>query len=350
MALTRTNLVGTQSGTAIGTASFTTGSASTTAGQLLVVIAGAVTGTTNAAANMTMADSLSNTYTSRTTLDDAWASDDGCIAVWTAPVTNAGSTTWTVDSGADSNDIYFVIVFMYDQADQTGLGAATANNTNIAGSGPDGVVTMTLGSAPASTSEVIGVWLCDFIGGGVGGVLQGSGYTEQYDVKTTAHAGIEVETRTGSTSTTCDVQDIDVNGGSLLAAMALAFEVKYLAPSAPDAPAAPLAEQRGNAAYVSWTAPAANGSAITDYVIQYSENGGAYSTFSDGTSTAVFVTVTGLNPNSSYTFKVKATNGVGDSSYSSASNAVVPYEQTELARWSDNTIASWSDGGERTWG
>ena len=47
---------------------------------------------------------------------------------------------------------------------------------------------------------------------------------------------------------------------------------------------------------LSWTAPVANGgSAITDYVVEYSTNGGSsWSTFADGTSTVTSATVTGL--------------------------------------------------------
>jgi trimeric autotransporter adhesin len=79
-------------------------------------------------------------------------------------------------------------------------------------------------------------------------------------------------------------------------------------------------------AAVSWTAPASNGgSAITDYVIQYSSNSGSsWTTFSDGTSTSTSATVTGLTIGTAYVFRVAAVNVVGTGSYSTASASFTP--------------------------
>jgi predicted phage tail protein len=74
-----------------------------------------------------------------------------------------------------------------------------------------------------------------------------------------------------------------------------------------------------------WTAPASNGGAvITDYVIQYSDNGSTWEPFADGLSASTSATVTGLANGTSYTFRVAATNNVGTGSYSAASAAVIP--------------------------
>ncbi|WP_157266618.1 fibronectin type III domain-containing protein [Azohydromonas aeria] len=63
---------------------------------------------------------------------------------------------------------------------------------------------------------------------------------------------------------------------------------------------------------LTWTAPTANGSAITDYVIQYRVTGsGSWTTFADGTSTTTSATVTGLTASTSYDYQVAAVNGVG---------------------------------------
>ena len=76
---------------------------------------------------------------------------------------------------------------------------------------------------------------------------------------------------------------------------------------------------------MTWNAPASNGAAITDYVVQYSSNSGStWSTFSDSTSTTASATVTGLTNGTSYTFQVSATNSIGTGSYSTASSAVTP--------------------------
>jgi titin len=77
---------------------------------------------------------------------------------------------------------------------------------------------------------------------------------------------------------------------------------------------------------LSWTAPANNGgSAITDYTIQYSSNGGSsWSTFPRSASIATAATVTGLSNGTSYLFQVAAVNIVGAGSRSSSSSAVTP--------------------------
>ena len=64
---------------------------------------------------------------------------------------------------------------------------------------------------------------------------------------------------------------------------------------------------------LTWTAPTSTGgAAITDYAVQYSSNSGTtWSTFADGTSTATSATVTGLSNDTSYIFRVSATNAAG---------------------------------------
>lgn len=62
---------------------------------------------------------------------------------------------------------------------------------------------------------------------------------------------------------------------------------------------------------LAWTAPFNGMASISDYVIEYSTDNAAWSTFSDGTSTAVTTTVTGLSNNTPYWFRVSATNSTG---------------------------------------
>jgi len=86
-------------------------------------------------------------------------------------------------------------------------------------------------------------------------------------------------------------------------------------------PAAPtnLSGTAGNGQVVlSWTSPSGNGgSAITDYTVQYSSNGGTrWTSFSDETSTATTATVTGLSNGTSYVFQVAAVNDAGTGAFS----------------------------------
>ena len=96
----------------------------------------------------------------------------------------------------------------------------------------------------------------------------------------------------------------------------------------PGAPTSVSASDPGTDGYalVSWSAPASNGgSAITDYIVQYSSNNGStWTTFSDGTSTSTSATVTGLTLNTAYVFRVAAINIVGTGSYSTASASFTP--------------------------
>ena len=79
-----------------------------------------------------------------------------------------------------------------------------------------------------------------------------------------------------------------------------------------------------------WNAPASNGGApITDYVVQFSSDGGStWTTFSrDGTpynGTNAVALVTGLTNGTAYVFRVAAVNSVGTGPYTAASSAVTP--------------------------
>jgi len=87
----------------------------------------------------------------------------------------------------------------------------------------------------------------------------------------------------------------------------------------PGAPTAVSAVGGNGQAVVSFTAPASNGgSAVTSYTVTSSPGG---ITKTGGSSP---ITVTGLTNGTAYTFSVIATNGVGNSVSSSASNSVTP--------------------------
>jgi hypothetical protein len=71
---------------------------------------------------------------------------------------------------------------------------------------------------------------------------------------------------------------------------------------------------------LSWTAPTAGDSEITDYIIQYSTDDSTWSTFDDGTSTSTTATVTCLTNDTTYYFRVAAVNSSGTGDFSSSSS------------------------------
>jgi hypothetical protein len=106
--------------------------------------------------------------------------------------------------------------------------------------------------------------------------------------------------------------------------MNIYYWIDYTA-TAPGEPSNVVADPGDGLAIVSWNAPTLTGGApITSYTVQYSLNGGSWTTF--GTSTSTSLMVTGLNNGSenNYTFKVAATNSAGTGSYSTASSSVSP--------------------------
>jgi hypothetical protein len=93
--------------------------------------------------------------------------------------------------------------------------------------------------------------------------------------------------------------------------------VYVIKPPSPDAPSGLSATAGDGQIGLSWTEPSDNGSAITDYVIEYKSGSGSYQTFADGVSTTASGTVTGLTNGVAYTFRVSAVNVIGTSSPSS---------------------------------
>jgi len=103
--------------------------------------------------------------------------------------------------------------------------------------------------------------------------------------------------------------------------------------SVPAAPTGVFALSSDGLLAVTWAAPstcwncatAVGGASITDYLIEYSSDGGLnWSTFSDGTSATAAVIVTGLSNGVGYVFRVSAVSSAGTGPASVASAAVKP--------------------------
>lgn len=113
--------------------------------------------------------------------------------------------------------------------------------------------------------------------------------------------------------------------------------VTALAATAPGAVASPTAAPGAASGEIvlTWNAPAANGSPITNYLIEYSTDGGAtWTTYTRAASTATSATLTGLVPGGNYSFRVKAVNAIGTAAASTSSSPVaatlVSYDPAKL--------------------
>jgi hypothetical protein len=92
----------------------------------------------------------------------------------------------------------------------------------------------------------------------------------------------------------------------------------YSVRSVPDAPSNLIAIPGDEEVILTWDAPYAGGSIITDYVVEYKDNEDIeWIVFTDGVSATTGATVTGLTNGILYDFRVKAENNVGFSAYSS---------------------------------
>ena len=92
-----------------------------------------------------------------------------------------------------------------------------------------------------------------------------------------------------------------------------------------------LAAVSGDArASLNWSAPTSDGgSAVTDYVVEFSTNTGtAWSVFDDGVSTATSATVTDLLNSTQYVFRLSAVNSAATGASSVASASVTPTSTT----------------------
>lgn len=103
---------------------------------------------------------------------------------------------------------------------------------------------------------------------------------------------------------------------------------------------------------IGWTAPSSDrGSAITDYVIQYSVNSGVtWFVYDDAVSSSLSASITGLMNDTTYVFRVAAINAYGTGLFSNSSTGlttkaatvpdkvsgllIYPYDQSSYLEWS----------------
>lgn len=270
------------------------------------------------------------------------------VLSWTAPASNGaaisnymyqtssnGGSTWGAAVSAGSNGTTVTVtgltngtsyVFRVAAVNAAGTGSYSgASSAAVPATVPSQVGTVT---PTAGTEQVSLAWSSPSNGGSAitDYIVQwssdgGSTWTTFADSISTATSAT-VTGLTNATSYVFRVAAVNAMGtGTYSGASTLSTPFTFA--SAPDSVTATAGVVQVS---LSWNAPNVNGSAITSYTYQFSTNGGT--TWSSGVntgSTSTSATVTGLTANTTYVFRVAATNGAGLGSYSTASNSVVPY-------------------------
>lgn len=223
MALTYTNRINSAVTGKYGLAAYTTSAFTPSNASLLCVVAAGMDspGTTPnlQGTDLTIADSLTSTWTSRaaTTTPPSWGYG---VRAWTTPITTGASMTVSIDCGAYDIQGYAVWVF-----DVTGYDTGTPVTGAIIGSDADGngVGTLTLAAAPTADDITIAATMVQT--SGTGAITHGTGWTEAYETGETDWWRFQVQSRTGSTSTGVQWDDLSTSGTPYDAVM-LAFIIK----------------------------------------------------------------------------------------------------------------------------
>jgi hypothetical protein len=277
------------------------------------------------------------------------------VASYFAPSGHYSYTTHGLDSGVDNPPLHAVAdatsadgVYAYGGAST--FPNSTYNATNYwvdvlyAIPAPGSVTGVSATESGQSSARVS--WTAPADGGPVASykVTPYVGTTAQTPKVVTGSPPATGTTVTGlqtGTSYTFTVQAVNASGAGPASAHSNA--VTPVGAVVPTAPTGLLARPASSSALVTWTASSSDGdSTITGQTVTPYLGTTAQAPTKVGAA-ATSATVTGLQDGKSYTFKVTATNGVGDSPASDASNAVTP--QATIFDFATPATADSGDGG-----
>lgn len=248
-------------------------------------------------------------------------------------------TVHAVGSGTNTNS-YGLLVASAEVTGAPGAGAVTLRWTGsstrtvvrvveIASNDPLEVVqvkvntgtgttlTVTLDASPDAASLILGV----INSAGDAGVTEGSGFTELIESGSGGggNSWLQVQHDNGGGDTTCDWSALSTTMN-----VGIALELaENSGPSAPDAPTIGTVTTTPGAASVPWTDNDDGGSTILNHDLEIERDGLSEGVTSDIGNSSPYA-VSGLVNGSDYRFRVRATNAVGDSAFSSWSNEVGP--------------------------
>ncbi len=253
-----------------------------------------------------------------------------------------GGDTWTTANGTTSPVIidglndgtgYTVNLRAVSAA---GVGATSSSLTGTPYTYPDPPDATSI-TANAEYQSAVITWAAPAYDGGapisnqtVDGVNNSAYTVTAFDAP---EAGSQISSCTTSGALTCTVAGltdgttyyISIQSGNAAGLSDRSTPRVAVTPTAdPGAVSAVTATAGDGQASLSWTAGYSGKSAITNYNVWYSANGGTYAPFPRAASTATTATVTGLTDGTAYTFEVYAVNSQGTGAASSPSNSVTP--------------------------
>jgi predicted RNA-binding protein with TRAM domain len=253
-----------------------------------------------------------------------------------------GGNTWTTASGTTSP---IIIDGLTDGTSYTvnlravsaaGVGATSSSLSGTPYTYPDPPDASSITAAAGYQNAVV-TWATPAYDGGapisdqtVDGVNDAAYTVTAFDAP---EAGDQIATCTTSGALTCTLTGltdgttyyVSIQAGNAAGLSDRSDPRVEVIPSAEPGPVSAVTAVAGNGqASLSWTPGGSGESAITNYTIWYSADGGPYTQFPQAASTATTATVTGLTNNIPYTFEVYAVNGEGTGPVSAPSNSVTP--------------------------
>ncbi len=302
----------------------------TSGGALTFVTAGTCTinadeegnGSYLAAATVARSFSVNAVVPGAPTAASATASDTQASVAFSAPAFTGGAaiTGYTVTSSPGGLTGAGVVSPLTVTGLTNGVAYTfTVTATNSAGTGTASAATS---SATPKATQSISFANPGAQNFGTAPTLSATADSGLTPIFTSATTGVCTITSGGQLTTvtagTCTINANEAGDGTYLAAaqVSRSFSINAIVPTAPTAANALAGDAQ---ATVSFTAPAfTGGAAITGYTV--TSNPGAITASGSGSP----ITVSGLTNGTAYTFTVTATNSVGSSGASAASNSVTP--------------------------
>jgi hypothetical protein len=233
----------------------------------------------------------------------------------TKPAITAHATS-TADIGVNAME-YSGLSTLADASvvDQIKTAAGTTSSAATVSSGATGAVA-------GNNSLAIGFYSDSGFGSALAG---GSGWTVRTNMSPNSHMDLLTEDQMVAAGSTPSAS-VGTGASTVWEMGTLVFKPAAAGtPTAPGIPTGVSAVGGNGQASVTWGAPSSGGSPITSYTVTpYAGSTALAPTTVTGSPPPPNATVTGLTNGTAYTFTVIATNAIGASAASAASNAVTP--------------------------